>query len=434
MDTDGDGTPDCNDNCPNNAIKTEPGVCGCATPDVDSDNDGDLDLYVVSGGNEFEERDPWLRDRLYINDGSGFFQGAPNHLPDIRSSNSCVKPCDYDHDGDLDLFVGGRMIPGKYPFPTSSFLLENDRGMFKDVSKQKAKNLIKLGMATDAIWVDYNNDGWQDLVVVGEWMPLTFLKNENGKQFKMDEKATDINTSGWWCSIAAADFDKDGDIDFVAGNLGLNSKIKASVDEPFQIFASDFDNSGTLDIVLGYFNEGKLYPYRSRNSSVKQMPFLRSKFKDFHSFGLATLSDVYGIDNLNNALHYSASTFASSYFENKGNEGFEMRKLDNIAQLSSVKSMIAHDINGDNHLDLLLAGNTIYTEVETSRIDGSYGLIILGDGSGNFKSIHPSESNFYLKGEIPDIEKINIGSAKALGILAIQNNGPLNIFVEDNNK
>ena len=180
------------------------------------------------------------------------------------------------------------------------------------------------------------------------------------------------------------------------------------MEEPFQVFADDFDNSGTLDIVFGYYNQGKLFPYKSRNGSVKQMPFLRSKFKDFHSFGMATLYEVYGEDKLKNALHYSANTFASSYIENLGNSDFKISPLDNMAQLSSVKSIIFEDFDADGNLDLLLAGNSIYTEVETPRIDGSYGLVMRGDGKGEFSPMHPSNSNCYLIGEIPDMKSIRI--------------------------
>lgn len=394
-----------------------------------ADDDGDLDLYVVSGGNEFLEGDPLLRDRLYINNGSGLFKKASNILPDISSSNSCVKPFDFDHDGDLDLFVGGRMIPGKYPFPASSYLLENEHGVFKDVSQDKAIELIDLGMVTDGVWADYNGDGWEDLIVVGEWMAITFFKNEKGSLIKQSYGTAIDNSTGWWNSIVAADFDKDGDLDFVAGNLGLNSRFKTSAAEPFQVFADDFDNSGTIDIVLGYYNHGKLYPYKSRNGSVTQMPFLKSKFKDFHSFGLATLSEVYGEDKLKKALHYSAKTFGTSYIKNLGNGEFEIDQLDNMAQLSSAKSIITEDFDLDGNLDLLLAGNSIYTEVETPRIDGSYGLLMLGDGNGVFSPVHPSQSNFYLSREIPNMSTINIGAGKDSGILTVQNDGYLNVFV-----
>lgn len=395
----------------------------------DADGDGDLDLYVVSGGNEFKEDDPYLRDRFYINMGNGKYQSAINNLPDIRSSNSCVKPCDFDKDGDLDLFIGGRLVPGKYPFPTSSYLLENNHGKFRDITKEKAKDLQGIGMVTDAVWADYNNDGWTDLVVVGEWMPLTFFKNEEGSLTCENDTMTLMNSIGWWYSIASADIDKDGDLDFIAGNLGLNSRYKTSVEEPFQVFASDFDNSGTMDIVLGYFNHGKLYPVKSANGLIRQMPFLRSKYKNYHSFGMATLKDIFGEENLKNALHYSVATFASSYIENLGKGKFKMVPLANFAQLSSVKSIIVKDVDHDGNLDILIAGNSIYTEVETPRIDGSYGMVMLGDGTGNFSAIHPSKSGFYLTGEIPDMESIKIGPNSNLGVVSIQNNGNIEIYI-----
>ena len=219
----------------------------------------------------------------------------------------------------------------------------------------------------------------------------------------------------------------------MAGNLGLNSRYQTSREEPFQVFASDFDNSGSIDIVFGYYNSHRLYPYRSRNATIKQMPFLRSEFKDFDGFGKATLNDVYGKEALNNSLHYAAHTFATSYIENVGNGKFRVSPLPNMAQLSSVKSIIVKDVNMDGYSDVVLSGNTMFTEVETPRIDGSCGQVMIGNGKGGFNFIHPSESGLYLSGENPDMELINIGPERKPAIISCQNDGIIQIFVIDQN-
>ena len=398
----------------------------------DANGDNLPDLYVVSGGNEYVKDDPYLKDRLYLNSGNGKFQSTLA-IPEIRSSNSCVKPCDFDKDGDYDLFVGGRLVPGKYPYPASSFLLENVDGKFENVSNEKAIGLVGLGMVTDAAWADFDSDGWQDLVILGEWMPITIFKNNQGSLSRESNTNGLDNSEGWWNSLAVADFDKDGDVDFVAGNLGLNSKFKTSRQEPFQVFASDFDNSGSLDIVFGYYNEKILYPFNSRDKSISQMPFIKGKYPRYHEFGLATLEDVFGAENLESAHHYSVHTFATSYIENLGDGKFRIVPLQNIAQLSSTKSIVVNDFNNDGNPDIVIGGNTINTEIEIPRIDGSYGLAMAGDGSGNFIGIHPSESNLYLTGEIPDMEIINLGSGVAPAILTLENNGYLSMYSVKNN-
>ncbi|MCH8905411.1 MAG: VCBS repeat-containing protein, partial [Bacteroidetes bacterium] len=253
----------------------------------DSDNDGDLDLYVVSGGNEFDPASKYLQDRLYLNDGLGNFTKSKSNIPEMISSGSCVVPGDYDGDGDMDLFIGGRVVPGRYPFAPSSYILNNEGGIFSDVTEEIAPGLSDQGLVTSAIWTDFDNDGSKDLIVVGEWMPISFYHNNSGKFENKTEEFGFGNSTGWWNKIIEGDFDKDGDMDYVAGNLGLNYKYTATVEEPLHIYCYDFDRSGTFDIVLGYYNGGTCYPVRGRQCSSQHMPFIPQKFPNYNSFGSA---------------------------------------------------------------------------------------------------------------------------------------------------
>ena len=377
----------------------------------DADGDGDLDLYVVSGGNEYKEGKKQLQDRLYINDGNGNFKKAGNALPEMLTSGSQVKAADYDNDGDLDLFVGGRVVPKSYPLPARSYILRNEglrngEVRFEDVTAAIAPDLMEAGLVTDAVWVDFDQDEKLDLVVVGEWMPVTFLKNTGKKFSNRTEEYGLEKFAGWWYSIAAEDFDKDGDIDFVAGNLGLNYKYQASEEESFDVYAYDYDKNGRLDIVLGYYNEGIQYPVRGRQCSAEQIPNIKFKYQDYNSFAEATLADVYTERDLEASLHYQAHTFASSYIENKGNGDFEFRKLPNAAQVSCINGIIAQDFNQDGHLDILVVGNLYGAEVETTRNDASYGKFLEGDGKGNFRAVPFSESGFYLNHDTKGLARI----------------------------
>jgi len=352
----------------------------------DADQDGDLDLYVVSGGNEFLADSPSYQDRLYLNDGKGNFTKRNDLLPEIRISGSKVRPMDFDQDGDLDLFVGGRHQPWQYPEPTNSLLLKNEGGKFIDATSTLAPDLQAIGMVNDAAWVDYDKDGWQDLVLLGEWMPLTILQNKEGTFEQINAKNyLDDNSTGWWFGMEIADMDGDGDQDIIAGNLGLNYKYKASEKEPFEVYYYDFDDNNSKDIVLTYYNFGIQYPLRGRQCSSEQIPALKKKFETYDLFASADASAIYGDNKLENALHYEATTFASTYFENKGDGTFEAHELPMLAQISSVNDFIVEDFNTDGHLDILLAGNLYHAEVETARNDAGYGLLLLGDGKGNFE-------------------------------------------------
>ncbi len=392
----------------------------------DADNDGDLDLYVVSGGNEWQSGHSMYRDRLYINI-NGKLRKSMATLPEMFSSGSCVKPFDFDKDGDLDILVGSRLFGQKYPFAGTSFLLENKNGIFTNVTNIKAEALVAIGMVTDAIWTDYNNDNLVDFIVVGEWMNISFFRNDNGK-FVLDTSVLP-NTSGWWNSIEGADMDNDGDMDYVVGNLGLNYKYKTSLIEPFEVYANDFDDNGSMDIVLGYYNQGNQFPLRGRECSSQQMPFIKKKFPTYASFGNANLEQVYGEDKLKKALHLKVTTFASVYLENKGNGQFTLIELPNEAQLSSINDIRIDDFDNDGLKDILLAGNLYESEVETPRNDASYGVLLKNTDSG-FIALPESKSGVLIEGSVKKMIPFQQGKNK--NILVARNENTLMILRKNN--
>ena len=393
---------------------------------LDADSDGDADLYVVSGGNAWPDQHEAYQDRLYLNDGRGTFARTADHLPTLTESGSCVRPFDFDQDGDLDLLIGGRHRPGQYPAPTTTRLLQNDRGVFRDVTRALAPALENIGMVTDAVWADTDQDGHTDLVLVGEWMPITLMRYD-GKMFTNATSQLGMqDTEGWWFSIEAADMDGDGDTDLVAGNLGLNYKYKATPEAPFEVHYDDFDNSGTKDIVLSYYNFGEQFPLRGRSCSSQQVPMLGKKFATYEGFASADLVEVYGANNLQAALHYQAKTFASAYLENQGQGRFTMRSLPNEAQVSSINDMLIDDFDQDGHADVLVAGNLYVSEIETPRNDAGMGLLLRGDGQGSFQPIPAQQSGVVLPYDVKKLAVATTPTAKF--ILCAVNDGPLQSF------
>lgn len=392
----------------------------------DSDNDGDQDLYVVSGGNEWPKNSSNYQDRLYINDGKGGFTYSSTSIPKLTESGSCVRPFDYDNDGDLDLFIGGRHTPWNYPAPTSSRILKNQGGVFADVTSTVAEELLNIGLVTDATWIDFDQDGLTDLVISGEWMPLTFIKNTGNGFQNVTNQSGISNSEGWWFSIEKGDLDGDGDEDLVVGNLGLNHKYKASVQEPFEVHYDDFDDNGSYDIVLSYYNFGKQFPLRGRSCSSEQIPLIASQFQSYNMFAEATLTDVYGHSNLESALHYKAKTFASMVLENQGNGKFVMRPLPVEAQISSINDILMDDFNKDGNLDIVIAGNLYPTEVETTRNDAGVGLYLEGNGKGGFMPILPEESGFFLLGDVKKLTRLKSNNYEI--IMGSINDGYLSAF------
>ncbi|MEM6804209.1 MAG: VCBS repeat-containing protein, partial [Bacteroidota bacterium] len=386
---------------------------------LDVDGDGDQDLYVVSGGNEFPQNSLYYQDRLYLNDGKGIFQKVPDRLPEIRQSGSKVYPQDYDQDGDMDLFVASRHVPASYPQAASSILLRNDEGYFSDVSSEVFPELKEIGMINDAAWFDYDNDGWQDLVLVGEWTPIQIFSNKQDRFEKIASEGLE-DSQGWWFSLEKADIDHDGDMDLIAGNLGLNYKYKASPEEPFGVYYYDFDENGSEDVVLSYYNFGIEFPLRGRECSSQQIPQLKEEFKTYDLFAGSDLAQIYGEDKLETSLHYEAYTFSSVYIENKGGGNFAVHQMPIEAQFSSVNDILIRDFNQDKKLDVLLVGNLYDAEVETSRNDAGIGLLLLGDGKGNFESLSAEESGVKLPYDVKSLLEIQSGE-KSLILVGCNN-------------
>lgn len=401
----------------------------------DADGDGDNDLYVVSGGNEFENQADAYQDRLYLNDGFGGFKKSSS-LPVNKESGSRAVASDFDGDGDLDLLVGGRQTPGQYPLSTKTTLLRNvsnSSGVrFEDVTDMMAPELSGIGMVTDVGFTDFNGDNLPDILVVGEWMHPVVLIQDNGRFVNQSEKYGLAKETGWWFSTATYDFDGDGDMDFIAGNLGANYKYHASPTEPFEVFANDFDGSGSLDIVLGYEKKGNKYPLRGRECSSNQMPFIKEKFPTYDQFAQASLQEVYGTKPLAEASHYSAHNFQTTYFENVDGDYFKPKILTDLVQMSAVNGIELSDVNEDGHMDVLLAGNLFVAEVETVRSDAGLGVVLIGDGKGDFKALSAEQSGLYLSKDVKDIQLITLGKDKRKGLLVANNDDKLQVIRKNN--
>ena len=389
----------------------------------DADGDQDLDLYIVSGGNEFTSKSSTYLDRLYINDGFGNFVFERDRLPNLFESGSVVRPNDFDKDGDLDLFIGTRIIPWNYPEAPNSYILENNQGYFS-VNQESSPLLKEIGLVTDAVWVDYDQDDDDDLIIVGEWMPVTILNNDSGSFSIVNEERYNQN-KGWWFSIEKSDLDRDGDFDLVLGNLGENYKYKASLEEPFEVLYDDFDENGTKDIVLSYYNYGTQYPLRGFSCSSDQIPSLQEKFVKYDVFASLDLKQIYGIKT-EDAFKLTATNFKSMLMINQGKGAFEFKTLPQEAQFSSVNDIVIDDYNNDEHLDILLVGNLFQSEVETPRNDAGIGLLLLGDSENNFTALRPNESGFFTPADAKKAIPIKINDIPH--ILIGNNNDVLQIF------
>ena len=397
---------------------------------LDADKDGDQDLYVVSGGNEKESGNRYYQDRFYINDGTGDFERAPKAIPNIVSSGLAVSAGDFDKDGDLDLFIGSRVVPVNYGFPSKSYMLENisDNGHveFVDVTESKIPDLLEHGMVTDALWADIDSDNSLELIIAQEWGSIEIFKNSNGKFVDVSDKFGLKNQVGWWYGLACDDIDNDGDLDLIAGNLGLNYKYKASAKAPFHLYLNDFDNNSSNDIVLGYEQDSTLYPLRGRECTSNQMPFVKKKFETYDAFAKASLQEVYG-EALDNSIHRAATNFASCILENRNNEQFEFKPLPNEVQISSTNKILPVDVNNDGKKDLILLGNLYGSEVETPRNDASYGHYLEGKGDGKFKILNSKESGLYVRGDVRGASIIEIGKHEKKALLIGRNNDSIKL-------
>jgi hypothetical protein len=395
----------------------------------DADNDGDLDLYVVSGSYEFPPDHVASQDILYMNDGQGRFTPDYPALPKMFSNGSCVRAADFDGDGDLDLFVAGRVVSGAYPTPPQSYLLENHSGSFFDVTKRWCPELQNIGMVTDALWSDFDGDGKPDLVLTGEWMPVTFLKNTGSALTGINASTGIAGHTGWWNSLVAGDFDNDGDIDYIAGNLGLNSNYQASPAEPMTLYAKDLDDNGLLDAMVFCYMKAedgsrKPFPMTSRDDMISQMISIRKRYPSYKAYGLAAMDDLWKPKDRENALMFQATDMASSYIENLGNGKFAIRALPLAAQIAPVYGMDAEDIDGDGNLDLLMVGNDYGMEPYSGRHDAFMGLCMQGDGKGGFTPLSLAASGFYVKGDAKGLARLHTARNEDIWI-ATQNQDSL---------
>lgn len=397
----------------------------------DADGDKDLDLFCVSGGSESAFDSPHYRHRLYINDG-GLLKLDTIALPsNVKGSGSCVSACDYDNDGDLDLFIGGRVVPNRYPETPESFLLRNES------SREKSKprfvsidvpDVKSAGMITGACWVDFDNDKWTDLILVGEWMPLTFFKNENGTLTKLHAGEHRLPEEvGWWRCVKSADFDHDGDMDFVVGNFGLNSIYQASSDQPIRLYAKDFDGNGSIDPIVTRYIQGKEYPLHPRETMTEQIVSLKKVLTSYAKYGASNLHNILTERQLQDAKIFICDDLASAYVENLGNGNFSLKSLPIPFQISPINDFLIHDFDNDGSQDVIAIQNDYSFEPLGGLYDAGIGLLLKGDGKGNFSSVPVTKSGFYVRGDAKSIGTVLTNDKKMLFIVT-QNNDSLKIF------
>ena len=391
----------------------------------DANKDGKPDLYVVTGGTEFSDLASALEDRLYLNDGKGNFRKAVGALPPLALSGSRVAAADFDGDGAVDLFVGGRSVPGRYGIDPQSVLLRNDgRGKFTDVTDKAAPGLSHIGMVTDAVWKDIDGDGRPDLIVVGEWMPITIFHNAgNGKLVKMSVPGLE-KSNGWWNRIIAGDFTGHGRVDFIVGNLGLNTRLQAKPSEPVTMYVKDFARTGFVQQVISYYNAGKAYPLALRDDLLRSLPSLGARYPTYKSYANQTLTDVFAQKELADAVVKNAYTFATALARNNGDGSFTLEPLPLEAQIAPMYGILATDIDGDGKQDLLMAGNFDGVKPEIGKMSASYGVYLRGDGKGHFAPVRALESGFFVPGQARDIQRVRTRTG-SIYIVSRNNDRPL---------
>ena len=377
---------------------------------------------MVSAGYELSENNTLLQDRLYLNDGKGNFSLQANALPKMLTSGKAIAAADIDNDGDLDLFVGGNVIPGKYPVAPNSYLLENTGGTFKNITPQNT-DLTTPGMVSEALFTDFDGDKDFDLLVVGEWMAPAIYTNTNGSFTKANIDAFN-NKEGWYFSALAKDMDGDGDVDYFFGNIGNNNKFKPSEKKPLFIYAKDFDNNGSFDVAMSKINDGRIVPIRGKECSSEQNPFLLEKIQSYKEFASLDMEGIYGKDKLQQAYKATVHNFETLFARNDGNGKFTLKRLPNMAQLGPTLSFVSNDFNNDGILDIMGIGAIYDAEVETIRYDSNYGYVLLGTKEGDFT--YSKLYDPYLVKDTKDIKQLTIKGQPHY--VVVSNNAPLEIF------
>jgi len=395
----------------------------------DANSDGSMDLYVVTGGIAGEPGDEVFRDRLYLNDGRGHLtQDTNGVLPDLRDSGSTVAGADFDRDGDLDLFVGSRSIPGKYPLPPSSRLLRNQDGKFTEVTDELAPGLRLAGLVTSALWSDANDDGWVDLLVACEWGPVKLFLNEHGRLMERTREAGLADRFGWWNGIAAADLDHDGDTDYVVSNLGLNTRHQPAPEGPARLYYGDFAGNGDPQIIEAVVTPTGLLPVRGKSAIEKVIPRLQERFPTHRSFASATLPDILGARSLAAAFKLEANTAESGVLLNDGQSRFTFRPLPRLAQIAPCFGVALADVDGDGKTDLYLVQNSFSPQRETGRMDGGVSLLLLGRGEGSFEPVWPNRSGLVVPGDGKSLATVDWNGDGWVDFLVGVNNGELLAF------
>ncbi|CAM3342216.1 VCBS repeat-containing protein [Zobellia roscoffensis] len=402
----------------------------------DADKDGDLDLFIARGCAQYPIGHNYYQDILMINDGNGHFSKLENGLPEMKTNSSTVKAADFDHDGDLDLFIGSRVLPFSYPMSDRSYILRNDstkdKIKFTDVTKTINPNLEYPGLISDALWTDFNGDSWPDLILASEWAPLRFFRNENGKLFEITASTGIQKHFGWWNSLAASDLDNDGDIDYIAGNVGNNINFKGSKKEPVRIYAKDLDQNGSIDPLISFYlrdsiGTRKEYLYHPWQDVTKQYVGIRKIFNSYGAFGESTLPEMFTDGLLDDAQVDSLTYMKSSWIENLGNNQFKIHPLPIQAQFAPVYGILPLDFNTDNLTDILLVGNDYGMEVQQGPADAFIGILLKNNGNGRFVPVSLDNSGFFIPGDAKALVKLRGGAEKTL-ITASQNNDSLKVF------